>query len=404
MAERRLRIVVVGTGRRGQAYLATLRGLTDLFDLVAVCDLDLPLAQQAAARAGCAVFQDVRVCLEKSAPDAVVIVTPGETHHLVAQIAARCGLPMLIETPLAPTRAMMDVIGGAAAAAGVPVEVAENYGRRPCEQLNVAAIRAGLIGQVVHLSVLNAPANEDCCYHTMSLLRAYAGADVSEIRVLAHDVAWARGPGRDDRETWVDAQLAFQNGVVASVTYTNRWTAPIRMGRPRIHLVEGTAGFIVTTESAPDRLWSSAGGDAASFTMQVETRPVRGGEAPLRYYYATRPEIAFLNPFADRVLTDGGPAGMADGIARALELRALHRAVCHGTAPEFSIAEARRSQELGIAIAEAALTGCGVPARLGPETRWERAYHVAVRERWGIDPLEDVDRVLERLLQRGKGS
>ena len=73
-------------------------------------------------------------------------------------------------------------IAAAAAESGVFVEVAENYGRRPAEQLNAAAIRAGLIGDLVHLSAYNAPANEESCYHTMSLFRSYAGCDVTEIR------------------------------------------------------------------------------------------------------------------------------------------------------------------------------------------------------------------------------
>jgi predicted dehydrogenase len=244
----RLRLALVGAGRRGSAHLATVRCLPDLFDLVAVCDVSEGAAQAAAAKAECAAFTDLRECIDRNPLDAVVIVTPAENHHIAATIAAQRGVNMLIETPLATTRAMMDVIANVTAKAGVKVEIAENYSRRPMEQLNQAAIRAGLIGPLLHLSVFNAPANEECVYHTMSLLRA------------------------------------------------------------------------------------------------------------------------------------------------------LHRAITEGTAPEYSVAQARRSQELAITIAESARLGQPMPAHLEAETGWERDTHAATAARWGMDPLDDVDRVLERAL------
>ncbi len=401
MAER-LRVALVGAGRRGQAHLATLRCLPDLFDLVAVCDANEHVAQAAAARAECAPFVDLRACIEKTAPHAVVIVTPAEMHHVSATISAQRGVHMLIETPLATTRALMDAIIDATTKAGVRVEVAENYSRRPMEQLNQAAIRAGLIGDLLHLSVFNAPANEQCVYHTMSLLRAYAGADVAEIHATGRTFAGDRAP-RDARgdETWVDASLLFENGVAASVSYTTVWTTPMRWGRPRIHTMEGTNGYIVTSDGTPDRLHRGEDGGPRDYVMQVDTQPVGDGDVPTRYTYAAAPGVEFRNPFADRVLADGGPAGVADGIARAIELRALHAAITEGTPPGYSLAEARRSQELAIAIAESARLGHPMPARLEAETGWEREFHAELAHRWGIDPLDDVDRVLAHALRPG---
>jgi hypothetical protein len=110
--------------------------------------------------------------------------------------------------------------------------------------------------------------------------------------------------------------------------------------------------------------------------------------------------VEWLNPFSDRLLADAGSVGVADGLARALELRSLHQGVTRGSAPGWTIAQARRSQELGIAIAEAARLGQPTSARLEGETSWERDQHAAVARRWGIDPLDDVDRVLDHLATR----
>ena len=393
MAEPCLRLGVIGAGRRAQQHLATLRGLTDLFQVAAVCDAVPAAARRVAAECACDAYTDARDCLARARLDAVLITTPPEAHHLVATVAARAGVPMLVETTLGLTRPMMDAIAAVAAQAGVFVEVAENYGRRPAEQLNAAAIRAGLIGELVHLSVYNAPANEESCYHTMSLLRSYAGCDVAAIQAAGRTVP--NGPVREGwPESWVDATLTFENGLTASVSYVTTWVTPLRWGRPRIATAEGTNGYIVTSESAPDRLRRGEDGTAVDYPLQVETR----GEIPTAYSYCPGLAVRWANPFADRALADGGPLGVADGIARALELRSLHRGVTRGEAPGWTIADARRSQELGIAIAEAARLGTPLPAHLEGETTWEREQHAAITRRWGIDPLDDVDRVLDRLI------
>jgi predicted dehydrogenase len=397
--ERRIRLGVVGAGRRAQQHFATLGGLRDLFEVVAICDASPEVAARVAGQLECEAYTDARECLARARLDAVVIVTPPEAHHLVASVAARAGVPMLIETTLGLTRPMMDVIADAASSTKVFVEVAENYGRRPTEQLNAAAIRAGLIGDLVHLSAYNAPANEESCYHMMSLMRSYAGCDISEIRAAGRQVL--NGPVREGwPESWIDATLTFESGVTASLSYVTTWVTPLRWGRPRIVTAEGTNGYIVTSEGTPDRLRRGDNGQVVDYQVQVEIRPGADGEIPTSYSYATSPTAEWINPFADRVLADGGPNGLADGIARAIELRNLHRGVTASGSPGWTIAQARRSQELGIAIAEAARLGTPIPARLEGETAWEREQHAAIARRWGIDPLEDVDRVLDHLAGR----
>src|SRR5262249_11968552 len=93
-------------------------------------------------------------------------------------------------------------------------------------------------------------------------------------------------------------------------------------------------------------------------------------------------------------------AGIADGITRAIELCNLYRGVTAGGAPQWTVAQARRSQELGIAIAEAARLRTTIPGRLEGETGWERGQAGRGARHWGIDPLADVDRVLDHLAAR----
>jgi len=151
MGQGRLRLALIGAGRRGQAHAATIRELPELYEFVAVCDVHEASAHALAARVGARPYAEVAALFARERLDAVAIVPPPETHHLLARTAAEHKVHMLIETPLALTRAMMDVIAEGAGTAGVQVEVGENYGRSPAERLNQAALWAGLIGKVLHL-------------------------------------------------------------------------------------------------------------------------------------------------------------------------------------------------------------------------------------------------------------
>lgn len=394
----RLRIALIGAGRRGRAHAATISELPEWYELAAICDVDEARARALAdtlASSPPKPYGHLLECLARENLDAVAIATPPETHHLVAKAAADARAHMLIETPLALTRAMMDYIAEAVSRAGVQVEVGENYGRRPAERLNRQVLEAGFIGKVLHVSAFNAPANHESAYHTMSLFRLYVGADVEEVQAAGQAYPLDRSKTGWDAETWVDAVLRFENGVTASCAYVTSWTAQLRWGRPRITTVEGSEGYVLTSDGVNTvrRLEQGAGMD---YPLQVESREVGSRAVPRRFFYETTPAVEVANPLDDHVLTDVDPVGVCDGLGRVAELLALHRAVTEGVKPEHGIAQARRSQELGIAIAESARLGCPLAAKLGAETSWERDQHAALRREWNADPLKDVDLILKR--------
>lgn len=394
MAPPRLRIGLVGAGRRGRAHAATIAELPDLYELTAICDPNEASARSLAAGLAASAYAHVGEMLRRATLDAVLIATPPETHHLVAKAAADARVHMLLETPLALTRAMMDFIAEAAEKAGVWVEVGENYGRRPAERLNAQALRSGLVGQLLHLSCFNAPANHGTCYHTMSLFRLYADLDVEEVE--AWECAYDLDPaitGAPASETRTEARLKFANGVTGWCSFVSSWASPLRSGRPRVVTAEGTGGHIATQDglSALHRLADGAGRD---YPVEVQRGQDASGTFPVRFAYQTMPPVEVAVPFEGRVRTDVD--GVGDGLARAAQLASLHRAVTTGLAPECGLADARRSQELGIAIAESARLGRPLPSRLADETTWERDQHEALRRRWGADPIEDADAILTR--------
>jgi predicted dehydrogenase len=351
-----------------------------------------------ATRYGALAYSAVGTLFGSERLDAVIIATPPDSHHLMAKAAAEARVPMLIETPLALTRATMDLAIEAARAAGVPVEVGENYGRRPLELLTRRALDAGLIGRVLRLSAFNAPANHDSVYHGVGLLCHYAVADVAEVQATAHRVALdpLRGGAPSD-ETWVDAVLAFRNGVTASVSYVTSWVTPLRWGRPRFTTIEGTAGYLVNTAEGTSRLHYLREGAAVDAYMDVETQHAGGLARPVRFSYGPSLGVEVRNPFADRDLPDAEPSGICDGLARAAQLASLYRAVTGGVTTEYDLATARRSQEIAIAIIESARLHRPVAALPDDPTEWEHQQHERFRQTWGADPIADADTLLNAM-------
>src|SRR5438046_1436250 len=153
----RLRLGVIGAGRRGSEHIPSVLALPELLDLVAICDLTPGLAEKAAARAEAHPYTSPREMLARENLDAVVITTPRETHHLLVTLAAQFGVHMFVEAPLAGTRAMMTVIADVQAKSKLKIVVGEQMWRRPAETLNRQAIAAGLIGDVIRVSSFYGP-------------------------------------------------------------------------------------------------------------------------------------------------------------------------------------------------------------------------------------------------------
>jgi predicted dehydrogenase len=395
---KKLRLGLLGAGRRGKTHLSVITGLADLFELVAICDLKESDARASAAGFGAAPYANVKEFFSRANLDVVDIVTPPESHHLMALAAAQNGVNMLIETPLAPTRAMMDFIGRAAARAGVAVEVAENFRRKPEARLNRRALEAGLIGKPLRLTSFYEPIGQQGCYHSMSVFRLYAGAEVDEVRAVASRFTVERSVGYGtiyDAESRTEAALFFKNGVVGSCAYLSSWLSPLRRGHPHFVTVEGSAGFIASGRRQPNSLHRLENGEQVLHPMKIETRRDGSREIPLRFYYETSPLLGYQNPFAARPLDYGDDA--SDIIAVADALTSIHRAVATKTDPTYGVADARRDQELSIAISESAnLVGKPVRLPLREETVWEREQHEKFRTRWGGDPFKDAERLITR--------
>jgi D-apiose dehydrogenase len=122
-----LRAALIGCGYISARHLPAWQATPDA-DLVAVCDLDLTRARERAREFGIEkAYDNVEAMLDAEQLDCVDIATHDVTHTGLVSLAARRGLHVLCQKPLAPTvaeaRAMVDLT----ARAGVRFMVMEMW-------------------------------------------------------------------------------------------------------------------------------------------------------------------------------------------------------------------------------------------------------------------------------------
>jgi len=143
---------VIGTGIVGGAWHAHVYHHLPNAELVALCDLDEARAREVAARyGGPAVYTDYRDLLARDDIAAVSIATPDFAHREIAVAAAAAGKHLLVEKPLATTRADAAAILQAADQAGVKLMVDFHNRVNPAFLAARQAVQNGELGRLRYI-------------------------------------------------------------------------------------------------------------------------------------------------------------------------------------------------------------------------------------------------------------
>lgn len=391
-----LRLALIGAGRRGRgAHLPVVARLKDRFELVAVGDVD-PEAARAAEEYGARAYTSLRELVKEERPDAAIVTVPGDAHHAVVWFLAEHGVHVLVETPIAPTRALANLMVRAAERNRVVLEVAENYYRAPVERLKSAVITAGAIGAVSRLHRIF----HEGGYHGMSLLRHHAGGEPTGVLGIAHETPVVPHTDRmqrhHTREAWSMGVIDFDNGALAVMSYSNVIHArSLGRGQVGIGQIDGTQGTIV--EEAvyvvpPAEM--ETGARAIAHPIQRRTREVDGRNIPEALFVELPGgTVTWENPFARHGLTEGQ-------IAVADELESLARAVQESRPPEYGAARALQDQEMNLAMSESARLGRQpLKLPLGELTQTEAEIHERFQRAYGHPP-EDVEALVDHFFPR----
>jgi predicted dehydrogenase len=185
-------------------------------ELVGVADPDQERGCLAVEQFGCRWFADYHDLLAEV--EAVCIAVPTLLHHRVGMAALQAGAHVLIEKPIAATQEEATALIQAAETAGRLLQVGhiERFNPAFRELLKVVAGEEIVVLEARRHSPNPDRANDvsvvlDLMIHDIDLILELAGSPV--VRMAA-----AGGRSADGPIDYVNATLAFANGVVASLT------------------------------------------------------------------------------------------------------------------------------------------------------------------------------------------
>ena len=383
MPKEPLRVAIIGTAHRSDyLYGPLIQALAGEVELVSVWGRSAESARTLGDSLGVPWYTDLDRLIRETTPVIGVVSVAYAANGAVGLMALEAGLNVLLETPIAHLLSEADAIIAAAHQRGLKIEVAEQFHRRPLEQIKLSLIAAGVFGQIY--SSFNDFGGHG--YHGVSLMRSYLGFQTRPVQVTGsvHEYPLAAHWGRNQdtrgprTETQEHGLIEFENGSVGIFHWTNvAYDSALRWWRSSRFLGEKGMGITVGVGlDVEERLSVLAPGGEAPYFLTLERRWERCDGGSLEALVAhtgdpQQPVITWTNPF--RPTRQGrGAQWHDDEIGVAGCLKSLVDAVRDGIEPSYGPLQARLDQEIILAIRQSARSG-GIPIRLplDPATQME---------------------------------
>ena len=391
-SKEKLNIALIGCGGRGLGVrLPAILLMSDRFNLVAVCDVDEEKAGRIAAEQGVNAYSRVQDLVANEHLDVAAVSTPMDSHHAVGAYLAEHGVNLIVETPIAPTLPMTDVLIKAVDRNGVKMEIAEQYCRDPLHQIKRLAIDQGLIGTVLRVYALFQTGG----YHIVSSVRMMVGnVAASRVMGLVMDSPIPQVNVSEIRqfsqEHWTLDIVEFENGATALTSYSALYHGRA-LGRKSKTLfqVDGTTGTIVEDEvhitTEEQRL---NGGRATVYPIQTVTRSVDEMQVLERMEIASDPPVVWENPWPQYKTSPGG-------LAIVEEMDSIALAVLEDRPTRYDGLRARQDIEVQIASEESGRLGRKpIDLPLQAVTGYEQDLLDQFRRQYGCDPF-DIEQCID---------
>jgi phthalate 4,5-cis-dihydrodiol dehydrogenase len=380
-------VVKLGVAGLGRAF--TLMLPTFLQDrrvrLVAACDPREAARTQFARDFGAPAYADIESLARDPEVQAVYIASPHQHHAAQARIAARHGKHVLVEKPMALTRAECDAMVDDCRDSGVQLIVGHCHSFDAPYLAARAIVASGEFGRVRMVHALNFT---DFLYrprrpeelrteegggvvfsqaaHQVDVVRLLAGAPVRSVRAVLG--AW--DPARPTEGAY-SALLWFEGGAFASLTYSgyghfdsDEWMGWVgEMGAAKSPEAYGQARRRLAAVHTPQE--EAALKSAATYGGPDYRAPPQGATGALHQHFGpvvVSCERADLRPVADGVWVyadarrEHRPLA-PPAVPRFEVIDELVDAVVHGRAPLHDGAWARATLDVCLAMLESAREG-----------------------------------------------
>ena len=361
-------VAIIGTSKRSSyLYGPLLNALCEDVKLVSVWGRSEASAQALGESLDVPWYTDLTRLVRETGAQIGIVSVSYAANGQVGLMAVEAGLHVLLETPIAHDLDEADRIIAAAEQRKLKIEVAEQFHRRPLEQIKLKLIASGLFGKVY--TSFNDFAGHG--YHGVSVMRSYLGFDALPLRVTGlvqtNPLApyWSRlaGSGAARSETQEHGIIEFAGGQAGMFHWTDvAYDSPLRWWRSSRFLAEKGMGITVGVGLDVDERLSllSPSSEAPRFiTLERRWERVDGGALVAMVAHtgdADLPIVQWDNPFRPKI-QGRGVQWHDDEIGVAGCLMSLVNAVRDGTEPTYGPYQARLDQELILAIRASAANG-----------------------------------------------
>jgi predicted dehydrogenase len=378
-----LRVAIIGTAARSSyLYGPMLKTLSNDVKLVSVWGRTSEPVKKLGESLGVPWYTEMEKLIHETNPQIGIVCVAYHANGTVGLMAVEHGLHVLLETPIAHKLSEADAIIRAAQQRGLKVEVAEQFHRRPLEQLKLKLIESGLFGQVY--TAFNDFAGHG--YHGVSVLRSYLGFNAKPVQVigaLQHNRLvphWSRlnaefGPRQESQEHGI---ITFEDGRLGIFHWTDvGYDSALRWWRSSRFLAEKGMGISVGVGINIDEqltLLSQDGQAPLFITIERQFERVDGGALEALIAHTENPDfpvVRWENPFRPAI-KGHGIQWHDDEIGVAGCLMSLVNAVRNNTAPTYGADQARLDQEIILAIQQSANRN-GFPVRLPMDVKEDEA-------------------------------
>ena len=369
-----LRVAIIGTAKRSDyLYGPLIQAMPAEVKLVSVWGRRAESVQRLGKSLGVPAYTDIASLIRDTAPEIGIVSVNYHANGEVGLMAVQSGLHVLLETPIAHKLSEADAIIAAAQERGLKVEIAEQFHRRPLEQIKLNLIASGLFGRV-H-TAFNDFAGHG--YHGVSVLRSYLGFDAKPIQVTGtvrqYDLVphWSRlaGTRAARTETQEHSIIEFEAGQVGIFHWTDvGYDSALRWWRSSRFLAEKGMGITVGVGLDVQEQLSllSPGGEAPRFiTLERRWERIDGGALVAMVAHTGDPDLPIVqwdNPFRPEVQGHGAQ-WHDDEIGVAGCLLSLVEAVRNDDEPTYGAYQGRLDQELILALQMSSIAG-GLPVKL----------------------------------------
>ena len=260
---RQVRTAIIGCGKVAQIHAQGLLEL-DESEFVAVCDLQLDRAEAFAKRYQVKAFDSVETMLAKADVEAVIICTPHPGHEDPCVLAARAGVHVLIEKPMASTLSACDAMLEAAEKTGIKLGIVSQRRLFEPVQRIKSAIDAGKIGKPI-LGTFSMFSWRDQAYYESDSWRGKWETEGGGVLVN-------QSPHQLDILQWLMGEIDEISGYWANLNHPYIEVEDTAMAM--IRFKSGALGNIVTSLSQKPGIYTKIhihGSNGASVGVQTDT-------------------------------------------------------------------------------------------------------------------------------------